>query len=119
MRDWLDTYSPDGRRVVGLLIAVTLERSGDRQTAIETYESPAERVRLALDNLNTHSVAEVQLRALTKPSLKRRIPDMANLRRQTQACTPQRNARQKGVHWQLRTPHARIRLNRLYPQIQY
>jgi len=112
----------------------------------------AERVRLVLDNLNTHSIAslyeafeptearrlarrlelhhtpkhgswlniaEVELSALTKQSLNRRIPDTATLRRQTQAWTRQRNAKQKGVDWQFSTADARIRLNRLYPESQY
>jgi len=110
-----------------------------------------ERVRLVLDNLNTHNVgplyaafeptegrrsarrtelhhtpkhgswlnvAEVELSTLTKQSLNRRIPDMATLRRQTQAWSRQRNPKQKGVDWQFTTHNARIKLKRLYPDIQ-
>lgn len=111
----------------------------------------AERVRLVLDNLNTHNaaslyeafepdearrlarriefhytpkhgswlnIAEVELSALTKQSLRGRIPDRRALRRQTRAWARQRNAKQKGVDWQFTTDDARIRLNRLYPEIQ-
>jgi len=64
------------------------------------------------------NVAEVELSALTKQSLNCRIPDRATLRRQTQAWTRQRNAKQKGVDWQFTTDDARIKLKRLYPDIQ-
>lgn len=111
----------------------------------------AERVRLVLDNLNTHStaslyeafepqearrlarrlelhytpkhgswlnIAEIELSALTKQSLNRRLPDMQILRRQSQAWANERNTRQKGVDWQFTTDDARIKLKRLYPQVQ-
>ena len=70
-------------------------------------------------------MAEVELSALSKQCLRGRIPDMATLvavrrtlRRQTQGWTRQRNAKQKGVHWQFTTADARIRLNRFYPEIR-
>ena len=118
---------------------------------LESDYPQAERVRLVLDNLNTHgagslyeafeptearrlakrlelhhtpkhgswlNIAEVELSALTKQSLNRRIPDRRALCRQTQAWARQRNAKQKGVDWQFTTDDARIKLTRLYPEIQ-
>ena len=112
----------------------------------------AEKVRLVLDNLNTHNaaslyeafepaearrlarrlefhhtpkhgswlnVAEVELSALSKQSLQGRIPDIEALAERVGGWSRQRNAEQKGVDWQFTTDDARIKLKRLYPQIQY
>lgn len=118
---------------------------------LETQYPDAERVRLVLDNLNTHSIgslyeafepaearrlarrleihhtpkhgswlniAEVEFSALTGQCLNQRTSDIKTLRRQTHSWTQQRNTKQKGVDWQFRTPDARIKLRRLYPEIQ-
>jgi len=88
--------------------------------------TPAEARRLArrldLHHTPKHgswlNIAEVELSALTQQCLNRRVPDMETLRRQTQAWTDERNAKQKGVDWQFTTDDARIKLKRLYPEIQ-
>jgi hypothetical protein len=64
------------------------------------------------------NIAELELSVLTRQCLDRRIPDLDTLRRETQAWETRRNEGQKGVDWQFTTPDARIKLRRLYPQIQ-
>jgi hypothetical protein len=64
------------------------------------------------------NIAEPGLRVLTRQYLDRRIPDLETLRQETQAWETRRNTAQKGVNWQFTTPDARIKLRRLYPQIQ-
>jgi DDE superfamily endonuclease len=64
------------------------------------------------------NIAEIELRALTLQCLDRRIPDIETLREETKQWEKRRNASQKGVDWQFSTPDARIKLTRLYPQIQ-
>ena len=118
---------------------------------VDVHYPQAERIRLVMDNLNTHKVAslyeafapaeahriaqrleihhtpkhgswlnmaEIELSALTQQCLDRRIPDIDTLRRETTVWANERNARQKGVDWRFTTPDARIKLKRLYPQIQ-
>ena len=118
---------------------------------VDVHYPQAERIRLVMDNLNTHQVAslyeafapaeahriaqrleihhtpkhgswlnmaEIELSALTQQCLDRRIPDIDTLRRETTVWATERNARQKGVDWRFTTPDARIKLKRLYPQIQ-
>jgi hypothetical protein len=46
------------------------------------------------------------------------MPDIATLRAETKQWEQRRNAAQKGVDWQFTTDDARIKLRRLYPQIQ-
>jgi hypothetical protein len=111
----------------------------------------AEKIRLVVDNLNTHkiaslyeafepeearrltkrleihytpkhgswlNIAEIELSVLTKQCLDRYIPDLKTLHQQTKAWQKNRNLKQKGVDWQFTTQDARIKLKRLYPQIQ-
>jgi len=64
------------------------------------------------------NVAEIELSVFTKQCLYRRIPDMATLRQEAKAWYRKRNANQKAVDWQFTTEDARVKLKRLYPQIQ-
>jgi DDE superfamily endonuclease len=118
---------------------------------VDVHYPHAERIRLVMDNLNTHrlaslyeafepvearrlaqrleihytpkhgswlNIAEIELSALTQQCLDRRIPDIETLRQETQTWAAERNAQQKGVDWRFTTAEARIKLKRLYPQIQ-
>lgn len=64
------------------------------------------------------NIAELELSVLTRQCLDRRLPDLDTLRQETQAWATRRNTAQKGVDWQFTAPDARIKLRRLYPQIQ-
>jgi hypothetical protein len=64
------------------------------------------------------NVAEVELAALSKQCLGRRIGSMQALRRQVVAWEEERNERFVEVKWRFTTTDARIKLHRLYPSIQ-
>jgi hypothetical protein len=64
------------------------------------------------------NMAENELSALTRQCLARRMPDRETLERETTAWYTQRNQAQKSVDWQFTTEAARVRLKRLYPQIE-
>jgi hypothetical protein len=64
------------------------------------------------------NVAEVELAALTKQCLGRRIGSLPDLRRQVEAWADDRNQRAVEVKWRFTTTNARIRLRTLYPSIQ-
>ena len=64
------------------------------------------------------NIAEIELIALTNQCLSRRIPDYTTLEQECKAWEIERNGKQKGVDWQFTTKDARIKLKRLYPQIQ-
>ena len=64
------------------------------------------------------NIAEIELSALSRQCLDRRIPEIHTLRQETQTWGRTRNEKQKGVDWQFTTDNARIKLKRLYPQIQ-
>jgi len=64
------------------------------------------------------NVAEVELAALTKQCLGRRIGCLPELKRQVEAWADDRNERAVEVKWRFTTADARIRLRSLYPSIQ-
>ena len=61
------------------------------------------------------NIAEIELSALSRQCLDRRIPDAATLTAEVDAWATARNAAQTGVNWHFTTADARIRLQRLYP----
>ena len=137
-------------------VAVTERRTGvdwahQIRELVDVHYPQAERIRLVMDNLNTHriaslyeafepaearriaqrleihytpkhgswlNIAEIELSVLTQQCLDRRIADIETLRQETQAWENKRNGQQKGVDWQFTTADARIKLKRLYPQVQ-
>jgi hypothetical protein len=92
------------------------------------YEAfPPEEARRLAKRLEIHhppkhgswlNIAECELSILTRQCLDRRIPDLATLKQVVKAWEQKRNGTQKGVDWQFTTGDARIKLKRLYPQIQ-
>ena len=92
------------------------------------YEAfPPEQARRLAARLEIHhtpkhgswlNIAEIELSALTIQCLHRRLPDMQTLIDETKQWEQRRNTSQKGVDWQFSTHDARIKLKRLYPQMQ-
>lgn len=122
IKELLDKDYPEVKRVV--LVCDNLNTHG-LGSLYETFP-PKEARRLAR-RLEIHytpkhgswlNVAEIELSVLTKQCLDRRIPDVPTLRRETAAWADRRNVDQTGVDWQFTTSEARIKLKRLYPQIQ-
>lgn len=107
------------------------------------------KVRLVMDNLNTHdiaslydtfapaearrlaerleihytpkhgswlNIAEIELSALARQCLDRRLPDIAIMRREVAAWQRTRNQRGAPINWHFTTEHARVKLTRLYPK---
>ena len=64
------------------------------------------------------NIAEIELSALSGQCLDRRIDRIELLRTECSAWDQRRNDQQKGVDWRFTTTDARIKLKRLYPQIQ-
>jgi hypothetical protein len=64
------------------------------------------------------NMAEVELAALGRQCLGRRIGSREELQREVEAWEEERNERQVEVHWQFTTSKARVKLRRLYPSIQ-
>lgn len=64
------------------------------------------------------NMAEIELSALVRQCLDRRIPDKDSLIREVKAWEDQRNSEVVKVHWQFTTADARVKLKNLYPKFQ-
>jgi hypothetical protein len=120
------------------------------QSMLDQRYPDAIKVRLVLDNLNTHTtaslyqtfeprearrlaerlefhytpkhgswlnVAEIELSALQRQCLDRRIPDKDSMQSQITAWKGDRNEGPTKIDWQFRTSDARIKLKHLYPKL--
>jgi hypothetical protein len=122
IRDLLEVRYPEAVRV--RLVCDNLNTPGIGSL----YEAfPPEQARRLASRLEIHStpkhgswlnIAEIELSALTLQCLDRRIPDLETLIQETIQWEQRRNATPKGVDWQFSTQDARIKLKRLYPQMQ-
>ena len=63
-------------------------------------------------------MAEIELSALVRQCLDRRLPDIPTLTQEVQAWHQHRNDEVVKVLWQFTTKDARTKLKHLYPQIQ-
>jgi len=88
---------------------------------------PAEKARRLARRLEIHytprhgswlNIAECELSVLTRHCLRTRTPSVTALARKVTPWARDRNASQRGVDWQFKTRDARIKLKRLYPQVQ-
>jgi hypothetical protein len=64
------------------------------------------------------NMCELELSVLSRQCLKQRLPSRESVAEVTQAWQETRNAAGATVRWHFRIEHARIRLARLYPEIQ-
>ena len=64
------------------------------------------------------NMAEIELSALVRQCLDRRLPDLATLDTEVQAWQQQRNDEVVKVQWQFKTSDARTKLKHLYPKFQ-
>lgn len=114
----------------------------------EDHYPEAEKVRVVLDNLNTHTPAslykafspeqarhilrrleshhtpkhaswlnqvEIELSALSRQCLSRRIPDDSTLKKESRAWENERNEQEATVSWRFTAVDAREKLEHLYP----
>jgi hypothetical protein len=61
------------------------------------------------------NIAEIEIAAMAKQSINRRISNMETLQNQLKQWVNKRNNSQVGVDWRFRTNDARIKLKKLYP----
>jgi len=119
MKDLVDVHFPEAK-----IIRVVLDNLNTHTLAAlyETFE-PAEARRIAR-KLEFHftpkhgswlNMAEIELAALSRQCLNRRIPDFITLQSETAAWQAQRNAAQVTIDWCFNTDDARVKLKRLYP----
>lgn len=122
IKNLLDVCYPAAEQVV------LVQDNLNTHTPASLYEAfgPAEARRLA-SRLELHytprhgswlNMAEIELAALARQCLDRRLADQATLEREVAAWQAARNTSGRRVEWRFTTADARIKLKHLYPAIQ-
>jgi hypothetical protein len=64
------------------------------------------------------NMAEIELAALTRQCLQRRLGTPEQMRQEVAAWQQERNRAQISIHWRFTTDNTRIKLKKLYPSIE-
>jgi hypothetical protein len=122
IKQLLDEDYPEAQKVILVCDNLNTHKIASLYEAFSPAEARRLATRLEIHYTPKHgswlNIAEIELSALTRQCLDRRIPDIAFLQKETKAWQRERNAQQKAVDWQFATDDARIKLKRLYPQIK-
>lgn len=122
IKELLDHDYPHARKVILICDNLNTHKIASLYEAFDPKEAHRLARRLEIHYTPKHgswlNIAEIELSVFTRQCLKRRIPKINLLRDEAKSWYKKRNLQQKGVNWQFTTPDARIKLKRLYPQIQ-
>jgi len=122
IKNLVDTDYKDAVKVILVMDNLNTHTGGSLYEAF----TPTEAKRI-LDKLEIHytpkhgswlNIAEIELSHLSRQCLNRRIPDKDMLKREVKAWCKERNNEKCIVNWRFTTEDARIKLKRLYPQIE-
>ncbi len=115
----LSVEYPDARKVVLVMDNLNTHTTGSLYEAFEPAKAHALAQRLEIHLTPKHgswlNIAEIELSALTRQCLDRRIGDIDTLNGELAAWQDAVNTAQRQVNWHFTTSDARTRLRRLYP----
>ena len=121
IRELVDVHYPDADRIVLVMDQLNTHSPASLYDAFP----PAEAKRLA-DKLEIHytpkhgswlNMAEIELSALQRQCLDRRLGDRATMEREVATWVTARNETTTTIDWRFTTADARIKLKRLYPVV--
>ena len=119
VRRLLTVDYPDAETVVLVMDNLNTHTIGSLYEAFEAEDAFALAQRLEIHHTPKHgswlNIAEIDLSALTRQCLDRRIDDLDVLNTELAAWQHHVNADQRQVDWQFTTDDARIKLRHLYP----
>ncbi len=121
MKELVDDHYPDATKITLVMDNLNTHRLSCLYEAFAPIEARRLIEKIEVVHTPKHgswlNMAECELSVLEKQCLGERIADEATLRTRIQVWNGDRNRRLKKIDWQFRTPDARIKLRRLYPQI--
>jgi hypothetical protein len=111
---------PDAKKVVLVMDNLNTHSLGSLYEAFQPAKAFALAQRLEIHHTPKHgswlNIAEIELSALTRQCLDRRIADLDILNSELAAWQDTVNADQRQVNWQFTTKDARTKLKHLYPE---
>jgi len=121
MRDVAEVHYPDAQKIVAVMDNLNTHGPGSFYEAFAPAEAKRLAARFEFHYTPKHgswlNMAEIELSALSRMCLDRRIPDKNRLTREVSAWERERNAKSVTVEWRFTTNDARIKLKKLYPTI--
>jgi hypothetical protein len=128
MTDWahqikrlLDEDYPAAKKVILVCDNLNTHKPAALYKAFNPHEARRLLARLEIHHTPKHgswlNMAEIELAALTRQCLDRRIPDLPTLQAELALWNTNRNAASTKINWQFTTANARTKLKRLYPVI--
>ena len=119
IKDLVDVQYPAAEVLVLVLDNLNTHGIGSLYQAFPPAKAFALAQRLEIHHTPKHgswlNVAEIELAALTRQCLDRRIDDLDTLNVELAAWQRQTNVDQRQIHWHFTTADARVRLRHLYP----
>jgi hypothetical protein len=122
VRDLVDVHYPEAEVVV-----LVMDQLNTHSPA-SLYEAfPPEEAKRVTDKLDIHytpkhgswlNMAELELSALQRQCLDRRLADKATVEREVGVWVEARNAADATIDWRFTAEDARVKLKRLYPAVQ-
>ena len=120
VKQMLTVDYPDAEKVVLVMDNLNTHGIASLYEAYDPEEAFALAQRLEIHHTPKHgswlNIAEIELSALTRQCLDRRISDLGILNTELAAWQAATNADQRQVDWQFTTDDARIKLRHLYPE---
>ena len=121
VKEMLTVDYPEAEKVVLVMDNLNTHNIASLYEAFEPAEAFELAQRLEIHHTPKHgswlNIAEIELSALTRQCLDRRISDLDVLNTELAAWQAATNADQRQVDWQFTTDDARIKLRHLYPSI--
>lgn len=122
MKELVDVHYPKAQKVTLVMDNLNTHKMSGLYEAFAPEEARRIIEKIEVVHTPKHgswlNMAECELSVLEKQCLGERIGDEATLRQSVSIWNVDRNVRSKKIDWQFRTADARIKLRRLYPQIQ-
>jgi hypothetical protein len=120
MRELSDEILPDADKIIVVLDNLNTHTPTAFYLAFEPEEARRLVNRFEFHFTPKHgswlNMAEIELSALSRQCINRRIPDEQTLRHEVCAWVDDRNSKVVKVDWRFSTADARIKLKRLYPK---
>lgn len=120
LRDYLQHFYSDAEKIVLVMDNLNTHNPGSFYEAFDPQQAHALTNRLEIHYTPKHgswlNIAECELSVLARQCLSRRIESAELLASEAAAWERNRNSQFRQVNWQFRTPDARIKLRRLYPE---
>lgn len=120
LRELVDSH-PEAEQIVLVLDNLNTHKLGSLYETFPPAEARRVAAKLEIHYTPKHgswlNMAEIELSVLGRQCLRRRLPDLEALGKETSAWAAARNQRGLATQWRFTTADARIKLQRLYPSL--